>query len=317
MLDGMGACLCPPGDLEFVTDLLGNRKWGPVVNPVVIPWRKWSREASPPPDVFKTGWLLGVEALAQYLSLCLMKKRMGEIGLWNTRGWHQEIKWLLCAYIFQKIFCLYFQFRNVLLQTLISFQTGEKKKSDNFFFFFFCHYPFWEKRFGLTCCQLVFQYFFSFSFVFFLPVAHIAVICTLGTRWSELSICPYWTNPLGCDVWPSGSSESLWYPLSSPTGWDVVRSCAVLHGARAEYSLLFRLQEGRTLHCSAGTAPLGLAPHRLGMGEREYVSLPIHLQFHLLCLWSARYTQPIVGQERKNLRPFFFLCSKERKPRFY
>lgn len=159
--------------------------------------------------------------------------------------------------------------------------------------------------------------FFLFLLFFFLPVAHIAVICTLGTRWSELSICPYWTNPLGCDVWPSGSSESLWYPLSSPTGWDVVRSCAVLHGARAEYSLLFPLQEGRTLHCSAGTAPLGLAPHRLGMGEREYVSLPIHLQFHLLCLWSARYTQPIVGQERKNLRPFFFLCSKERKPRFY
>lgn len=163
MLDGMGACLCPPGDLEFVTDLLGNRKWGPVVNPVVIPWRKWSREASPPPDVFKTGWLLGVEALAQYLSLCLMKKRMGEIGLWNARGWHQEIKWLLCAYIFQKIFCLYFQFRNVLLQTLISFQTGEKKKSDNFFFFSVITHS--EKN---VLAWLVVSWFSSIFFLFLL-----------------------------------------------------------------------------------------------------------------------------------------------------
>jgi len=46
---------------------------------------------------------------------------------------------------------------------------------------------------------------------------HIAVISTFGTRWSELSICLYWNNPLGYDVWQSGRSEvfcSFWpHPL--------------------------------------------------------------------------------------------------------
>lgn len=163
----MGACLCPPGDLEFVIGVLENREWGPVVNPVVIPWRTWSREASPPPDVFKTGWLSGSRSFSSISLIVFNEEANGwNRSLWNARGWHQEIKWLLCAYIFQKIFCLYFQLRVWSKTFLISFWNAGKKRKAIILFFFFCHYPFWEKRFGLICCQLVFKSFFPFFFFF-------------------------------------------------------------------------------------------------------------------------------------------------------
>lgn len=184
--------------------------------------------------------------------------------------------------------------------------------------FFFLSLPILRKTFWLDLLSAGGFFWLVFVLVWLFPMAYIAVICTLGTRWSELSTCPYWADPLGDDVWQSGSSERFWYLQPSPAGWDVVRTCC------------FAWSESRIFPAvpSAGgkdsapplqlehPAPLGLPPHRLGMGEREYVSLPIHLQFHLLCLWRARYIQTILGQEIKT-KGLFFLCSKKRKHSFY
>lgn len=165
----MGTCLCPPGDLEFVIGVLENREWGPVVNPVVIPWRTWSREVSPPPDVFKTGWLSGSRSFSSISLIVFNEEANGwNRSLWNARGWHQEIKYLLCAYIFQKIFCLYFQLRVWSKTFLISFwNAGKKRKA--IIFFFFLSLPILRKTFWLDLLSAGFQVFFFFFFYFFSP----------------------------------------------------------------------------------------------------------------------------------------------------
>lgn len=138
--------------------------------------------------------------------------------------------------------------------------------------------------------------------LFYPPMAHFAVICTIGTRWSELSICPYWSNLLGFDVWQSGSSERFCCLLPSPAGWDVVRSCGVLRGARAEYSLLFPLQEGRTLHhpFSWNTLLLLACLHTgWGWGRGNTSVFPSIFNSTYFVLGAARYTRTILGQEMK------------------
>lgn len=75
---------------------------------------------------FQIGWLSESRSFSSISLIVFNEEENGcNWSLWNTRGWHQEIKRLLCAYISQ-IFCLYFLLRVWSKTFLISFWTGKK-----------------------------------------------------------------------------------------------------------------------------------------------------------------------------------------------